>query len=459
MASIDAILDRDTGVYLYVGQVIAGGGMPYVDAADNKGPLTFLLFTGIQAVAGDSATAVRVCLLLALVIAACALALYTRTFGSDRIAFLAGMSLAVLGSTVALEGNDPNTEQFGIAPMVIAWYLAAQRSSRAAAGAGAVSGLAVMMNLGFAAVAPIVVFELIRSSRRRGQAWKRLLAAGGAGALVCLAFAGWLAAGHALDDLIAQAGAQALGGTSSASLSERISLGRLTEFPALGLFAVGTCGALVGLRDRHLSPLGLGALIWIVVMWARVQLSGYDQAEQLYYLAIPGIALGTALGMGVLLRARATLPSVAVAGTALALIGYYVVAPQIRSLSTGPWPDDPDLALVYPVADFVEASTSAGQSVFFAGSIAQGYWLSNRRAPTRFFHSFPVSFQETYSDERRSDLISSPPAAIAELPGAAKRERGPPVVPDLLAHKPYRLAYERNGARVWLLSDRDAESR
>ena len=32
-------LGIDTGQYLYVGQTILDGGMPYADAANNKGPL------------------------------------------------------------------------------------------------------------------------------------------------------------------------------------------------------------------------------------------------------------------------------------------------------------------------------------------------------------------------------------------------------------------------------------
>ena len=39
-----APLNNDAGQYLYVGRTLLDGGTPYVDAANNKGPVTYGLF-------------------------------------------------------------------------------------------------------------------------------------------------------------------------------------------------------------------------------------------------------------------------------------------------------------------------------------------------------------------------------------------------------------------------------
>src|SRR5690348_288210 len=64
VASLHVPLDRDAGVYLYGGDTILHGGTPYVDSADNKGPVTFLLFALIRLVSGASSEAVRFSLIL-----------------------------------------------------------------------------------------------------------------------------------------------------------------------------------------------------------------------------------------------------------------------------------------------------------------------------------------------------------------------------------------------------------
>ena len=61
LATLRAPISNDAGQYLYVGQVILDGGTPYVDAANNKGPLTYVLFALLGLVGGDhpSSTAWR----------------------------------------------------------------------------------------------------------------------------------------------------------------------------------------------------------------------------------------------------------------------------------------------------------------------------------------------------------------------------------------------------------------
>jgi hypothetical protein len=187
-----------------------------------------------------------------------------------------------------------------------------------------------------------------------------------------------------------------------------------------------------------------------------VQLSGYAFPHH-YYAVAPGIAVAIALGVAAMpaLRLRVA------AATCLIAIPFvaYVAIPQGKALrldpSMRPSPEGPVASANYPISAFVSDHTTSGDRLIVAGSEPQVYWLSGRRAPTRFFDLYPLLWAEgqtaaRYSAERRAALLQSPPAALAVPPGQ-------PVDADLtsLLHRyPYRLAYNLKDARVWLLRPR-----
>ena len=131
-----------------------------MDAADNKGPLTYLLFGALDIVAGSSTTGLRLTLVLACALTALAVAARVRRAAGDWAGLAAGAAMAILGSTPFLEGEDPNTEQYGVLPLATAWWLAARGGIRSAAAAGALVAVAVLINVGFVALAPVIAVEL-----------------------------------------------------------------------------------------------------------------------------------------------------------------------------------------------------------------------------------------------------------------------------------------------------------
>jgi hypothetical protein len=199
LSSFAVPLSEDTGAYLYIGQVILDGGAPYADAADNKGPLTYLLFAAIDAVSGSSTATVRATLVLFTALAAVAVGAYVLRAGGRLAAGVAGAAMAILGSAEVLEGNDPNTEQYAVAPLAGAWLLAARGGERAAAASGALAAAAALLNVGFVAVLPVLALELWRSGEAASRARRYAFFAGGAVAAVA-PFLTWLGLAGALDD-------------------------------------------------------------------------------------------------------------------------------------------------------------------------------------------------------------------------------------------------------------------
>jgi len=448
LGSITDPLDRDEGVYLYVGHTIVSGGMPYTDAADNKGPVTFLLFAGIDLIAGQSATVVRLVLVVFAALGALGVAIYVAHFAGRRAGLVAGLVFAALAPT--LGGDQPNTERWGACLMAGAWAGAATGGVRAAFAAGALSAAAALMNVGFLTIFPIVLFELWRADAASGLGRRALSFALGVAVTAVPIFV-WITVGGAFTAFVEQAGGQAYQGSTGASIGERLAPSHLFDFYGKGLFAAAVLGSLVALRHPRLRAPAIGALLFVIVMWARVQLSGYPPADGLYYPAVPGIAVGIAVGCLALWSTRARVLRVAAAAAVVGLVGAYVVVPQLRAIGEQPWPDDPDLRLAYPAARFIEARTRPDDPIFVAGSLAQVYWLADRRAPTRFFHVFPLRWRSEYEDERRRQLFARPPVALALLPGAGQRDNQYHIVPELLDRFPYHLAYDVDEARIWLL--------
>jgi len=442
--SFQTPLSEDTGAYLYVGQALLDGQTPYVDAADNKGPLTYLLFALVRLLAGTSTSGVRLTLLPFVAMAALALGAYVQHHAGRAAGALAGAALAVLASAIPLQGEDPNTEQYGLAPMVGALWLATRPGRASAAGAGALVGAATLMNLGFAGVTPLVALELARHAGGRARLGRLAAAALGGLAITGLAV-GWLAALGALDDARVQVigrATQAVGSGGEAGL---------LDVPARGLWLLGLAGSAVAMLDRRLRGAALVMGLWIAVMGLRVKLSSYEFTHH-YHPVLPGIAGAMALGVaavwsrGPRLGLAAGLLTLGFAAT------HYVIQPAVRSLDVAPERRAmfPSYALAYPVGKFLRSATEKDDTVFVAGNNPTVYWVASRRAPTRFFAEYPL-VEPSYREERRRQLFSRPPRALVIFPGGSifggeARE--------LVARLPYRPVYEREGARVWLLEER-----
>jgi hypothetical protein len=212
----------------------------------------------------------------------------------------------------------------------------------------------------------------------------------------------------------------------------------------------GLLGCAVAARDPRVRPGALAAAAWIVLAWLRVKLPSYELPHQ-SYPALPAIAVGFALGVAALWQ-PATGRRVALAGLVLVLAAWpNVVSPQWQAAWDPPWERPGQrfpLAEQYPVARFVDAHTARSDRIIVSGSWSQLYWLSDRRAPTRFFDREVSNHDPAQAAERRRDLLARPPRAIVQLPPQ-------PLEPDiqaLLRSAPYRLAYDSRGARIWLRS-------
>jgi hypothetical protein len=424
-ASYRTPLGHDTGAYLYVGDVILHGGTPYVDAANNKGPLLLLLFAAIRFVGGTSVVGVRLSLLLFAALAALFLAAYVSRLTDRSTGLVAGVALAVLSGAWAFPGEDPNSEQYGIAPVAAALWLATRGGWRSAAGSGACAAAATAINPALGVVLPFVAFELWRANAPdAGPRWQRFGAAVAGGVVVAGSLVLWLALSGALDDMWTQMGRQALGtvnntGDYASSTPPPAQPDRAWwDVNGASMWFVGIAGCLVGLRDRRLRRVAIPALAWIVVAWLRVKPATYFYPHH-YYPVMLGIAAGIAVGAAAVWPEQ-TARRVGVAVLVLAApLWSEVIQPQLQALRV---PANLRVASginygsAYPAAEYVRAHTRPDDTIYVNGSHGEVYWLAKRRAPTRFFDNFPIYVHPAYAAERLRDLRRHPPRALVILP-------------------------------------------
>ncbi len=449
-ATFNAPLEYDPPLYLYGGNLILHGHTPYVDMIATKGPATYLLFAGIRLVAGTSVVIVHLTLVLFAALAALALAAYVARFAGKAIGFLAGLVFALFSATADLEGYSSNTEQYGVAPMVGAWWLATRREWWATGLAGGLTAFAALMNPAFVVVAPFVAYELWASSsagRGRRFAW----AVAGA-AVVAVPILLWIALSGAFGDMLDQVFGYARSGVGGGG-------GRFWHVPAPALWVLGVIGCAVAMRDARLRRVAIPTLLSIVVAWTRVKVANYSYSHH-YYPALPGIAAGIAVGIGSLWR-RSLLERVAICALVLAVPlwsevlrfqGHALREPAtLRFYKTASHP----YHLVYPVSAFIRSHTSPSDTIYMAGGLpsreatgAPGvYWLADRFSATKFIDTPPSRWVLAgYASDRRRELLAHPPKAIGLMP----QFQVDPDLRDVLRRYRYRLAYEVNGARVWL---------
>jgi len=460
-ASFQKPIERDTGQLLYVGHLVAHGATPYADAALNKGPLAFLMFAVVDTVTFTKVVLVRIVLVLFAAVAAVGVATVVGRRGGRSAGLLAGLALALLAAAGPLQGDDPNTEQFGIAFLAGAWGLAALPGTLSAAGAGLAMAAGAAFNPLFAVVAPAVAIELLAS--RREERVRRFVVAVAAGVALLAVLAAWLAAAGALDDMwhlvVGRGGIiRHPGGVSTIDPSLRATglagtLQKWFDAPAGALYWMGAVGAVVALRDARLRVTAAGALTWIALVWLRSELQSYTFPHH-FYIAIPGIAAGMAVGLASVWPAA---PRARVALSALVLVMpvmAYVGGPQLRQLELRPgqrWSleTDENWSLAYPIAQFIDEHTRPGQRILMTGSHPEVNWLADRRAPSRYFDFFPVLVDAKARQQRLRDLEASPPAAIGVMPDSDAHSDFDTLRAYADAHR-YVIALNLSGAQVWL---------
>lgn len=151
----------DEGIFASIAVSIRAGETLYVDAWDNKPPLIFFTYGGIQALFGTEILPLHATVTAAVLMTQVVVAVTAAALASPRHALLAALVFALLMGTPVIEGNLALTETFMILPVslaVLTTVIASRRSSATRGGLYVASG--ALLGIG-ASYKQVAVFDAI----------------------------------------------------------------------------------------------------------------------------------------------------------------------------------------------------------------------------------------------------------------------------------------------------------
>jgi hypothetical protein len=436
----------DQGTYSYVAERILAGGLPYVDAWDNKPPATYYAHAAVLALVPAADRWSRSCLpgvqqecgYLALQLAdvlwtsLTGLAVFgvARAVGWPRATALLACAIFLLFanlSQLSREGSTPEKQL--LLPMVLSYLGVLRGGTKWLFVAGVCAGVAFL----FKQTAVSIPLALLGWLVWLGAPWRLTrglwFAVGWATPLALTA--AYFAAHGALGALwqasfgynVTQAGSSALA-IPRGALSGAWHV--FANSSAL-LWLLGLGGGFVLLAKRRERA-------HLLVCWAAADaLSlclGGAKFAQVYFvqlvpslalLAAPAVAEGWRLSRGLhLARAYAGIVGLAI----FLLSNQFQASVALRAF----WERTPPHASV-PLERLVASRFAAGQPLFVWGDNSEVYLYASASSPSRFFHTFPLSHQYTRGTgylERRAELLrvwqATPPAAIALDPATLRED-------------------------------------
>ena len=427
---------RDSGMFLYGGQLMNQGGVLYLDFWDHKPPLIFVLNALGLRLGGGSMLGVYG--LQALALAAAVVLSYVllkRTFGALPAVFATAAWVAALAFVV----NGNQIEEWALPLQFGVLYAFAAGERRERGGwplvlAGALVGLLFFLRPNLIGVGiALGGFLLLRllTVRRRYRDDLRLLQFAVGGLVVALGVGVLFALSGTLGEMWFAAVTYNTLYASNAALSRfdalRYGLDLLlpSGLPVIGLIAwVAGAGALVASRrlDR-LPPLLVVALfaLPLELLFASLSARRYDH----YYVApLPALAvLAAYLGAVVVAGAQAddgdARPTVPAWAWATALTIGVLLLPLIevtnRFQTAFPIPDN---SAIQRVVTFVRENSAPGESVLIWGAQPLVNFLADRPEPSRYFFHSPLFMQGYASPDVFADFLddlrANPPALIID---------------------------------------------
>jgi 4-amino-4-deoxy-L-arabinose transferase-like glycosyltransferase len=404
----DLPLERDEGEYAYAGQLMLQGIPPYSLAYNMKFPGTYAAYALIMAVFGQTATAIRIGLLLVNAMTTILLYLLVKRRFDTGTALAAAVSFVLLSLEPTIAGLHAHATHFLILPVVGGLLLLDRRPLVA----GALFGIAILMKQHAIAFALFALVLLLARKRWRDAA---LLFGGGAvvGAITAaiLAIAGvfgrfWFWTIQYAREYVTSAAASDAADLFAFSVKSIFSYEPLLWI----LAAAGVVILFVDERARREWPFVVGFLVAAVA----AILPGFYFRIHYFIVLLPvaAILIGIAVSAGSRVLPRA-IPPIAFVIAILATLGtqwnaLFNMAPD--DLSRALHGDNP-FAEAVEVATYVEEHTTPNERIAVVGSEPEIYFLSHRKSATGYIYTYPLMEHQPFAHRMQEEMIREIEAA------------------------------------------------
>lgn len=424
----------DHGIMAVGGDVIVGGGLPYRDAWDMKGPVAPYVFGFAQFLFGHTMWGIRVLDAALFLSAALVLARTVSRLASPVVGAWAGATFLLWYAshgwfyTSQPDGWVSSAMILGVCPLLEPVRPVRLRN---VAAAGVVVGLAALVKPHFAAMGlvPLLAIAFMPLERGRKNRYVAILFATAAiPPLIAVSWFGIQGGLGAFIEVHFQYPADTYGRFGRLSAS-RIGKG-LADFFLHGPVAVLTAAILIAFFVLRGRPTTAAAMIsWFGVVLICVSLQGRFWPYHWLIALAPFTLLG-AIGLHGLAKSSRLGAIFAYVSFALFIVpvSYNPSAMILRGLQFAAglkddeWFNDQFRMKPYVAGDQVRAAaylrqvTQPDDPVYIWGNEATVAYLADRRAPTRFIFSMPLvldgKFRNAYRREVLEDLTATPPAYI-----------------------------------------------
>lgn len=455
----------DSGVYLYIGQQILRGAVPYRDVFDNKGPLLYLLNAAGLAVSGESQWGVYA---LEYTLVSAGLVLAFIAIRRRSTAAVAGLAMLLWVLMLNRFGFD-NHEEYYFYPLQCAVVYLVLRGDWREAGAGAAfavgllgAGALFLKPTGIGLWVSIILVDALLTLRLSTWRpfWRRVfglllgILSGSAAFLVYLWAVGALGGFFSSYLLFNFAYSTANGLVSRLTnvIAGAYQVGYVTSV-SIGALWIVTLWMLVARWRRGVPPktMWLLAVIWLPTEIALSSVSGFHRGQ--YYLPwlVPmALVLASALSpVWLTLRERAWsrrrlgYPEAVAALVILAFAGAMpALATNVRNTGGAVLHFHRDMRLrpgeTYAgVVRYIDSHSRPSDLVLvWSGDSARVNFLADRRSPTRYVQQESL-YDPRYGSDRvmafLDDLKRHPPAMIVDTSASFGPESGYAPVPPITA--------------------------
>lgn len=435
---------RDEGVFLYVGQQIVDGAVPYRDVWDHKGPLIYYL-NALGLVLSGSAWGVwwiEVVFLLAS--AALGYASLCKLFGEP--AALAASLLWLAGLQIVLDGGNTVEElsllfEFGAIQLFLRtanhprhfWNEFLIGVCAALAFTLRPNNIGYYLGIGLLTIASAAFSPTQRTRILQGLATMIL---GGLGVLgLVAAYFAWQKALPQLYDVLFVYNSiysqQSLGRRAAEKMIASMLYGfeRLEPYSLVGAAGLAVAAGYIALKTRKLELVSWFGIFLLVTVPAQLTLSVMSGRQYLHYYTawLPALAFlgGFAFfGLKSLIEklpiSRAIASSlVLIPALALTVLPFAQGLPALWQLTNPRTPNYSSTSLG-PYLEYIENHVSKNDRLLIWGNQATIHFLTARKAPGRFVYTYALGSQAYFSpalaDEFLNDIIREKPIIIDATP-------------------------------------------
>jgi hypothetical protein len=410
---VQRIPRRDSSIYLYIGEQILAGQLPYRDIWDHKGPVIYYLNALGLYLTGGSRWGVWALELLSLFAAAkLGFILMRESFGA--LPAIWGSALWLFSLSFVLQGGN-HTEEFGLPFQFLAIYALTRMMVRREVvfwpslllGAASATLLLLRPNLIGIPLATVLYLAMRAVAQRR---WNLTvpIAYTALGALaVLLAWLAYFAAHHALGDFLECVINYNMAYSRTTTLWEHITAPMVGLYVLSVLSVIALLSWVVGLaylmrRPRELfagGPVFFLALIGLPLEGALASASGRVYLHYyITWLPVMGM-LAAAFGhLWLTGLAKFSVPAPLGGGAPtprvahlLALLTVLLPLTPLAGRIAEDWAFPEAISPTYDlVNDYISRTTRPGDTVLVWGALPVFNVLSSRRAPTRYIYQYPL---------------------------------------------------------------------